>query len=691
MQAPQMAQTAMGPQPARGTGAQQTPEWIAAAQENPQPEQTRSIRDAIYDNVIGNPNDGVQSMGESLGTWLNRAGESATLGVVGDEASAAAYSALPGRTYDGELDRFRANEEGMSTLGRLSADVAGAFAPGSLAVKAVTAPVSLGRAIATGAGLGASAGAVQGFAEGEGGLENRGGNALGGWVVGGALGGAVPAVGRAAGAVTRFFKDRSAVNATADKIARDLGISPQAARQVADAVMSDDPAIMTSNIRAAGPDAMLADAGPSVQGALDAAMQRPGAASRIGMTKIEERAAKALTRINDTLDNVLGKPQGAETAKAAVRSGTSSARSAAYDAAYSAPIDYASDAGRRLEALLPRVPGKAIRDANLLMQLDGDTSRQILAEIAEDGTVKYTRMPDVRQIDYIKRALDQAATSGDGQGALGGQTALGRAYQGLARQIRDGLKEAVPAYGQALETSADAIGRVRGIEAGYGLLKPGTTRESIKDALSNMTGPERKAAKQGVRDYLDDTLANVRAVVSDPNLDAREARKALGELTSRASKEKLSYLLRDDAPKLFSALEEAQRALGLRAAVSQNSKTAARLAYNERSKELLEPGLIRRVISGRPVQAAQGIGEAFAGTTPQAMARGADRMNAQVVETLTQPGQDAALQSMAAIQRRIAETMVDPRAGQTVRNATTALGFSGLPAATDAIRRSMGF
>ena len=48
----------------------------------------RGVMATIKDNVIG-VDDGVQSYGESLGTWLNRAGDTATLGVVGDEASAA--------------------------------------------------------------------------------------------------------------------------------------------------------------------------------------------------------------------------------------------------------------------------------------------------------------------------------------------------------------------------------------------------------------------------------------------------------------------------------------------------------------------------------------------------------------------------------------------------------------------------
>lgn len=159
----------------------------------------RTTWDAIKDNVVGNPDDGVQSYGERLGTWLNRAGETMTLGTVGDEASAAAYSMLPGRTYEGELDRFRKNEEGMSGLGRVSADVVGAIIPAFTGIGLASKAASLPGAIMKGAAIGGTQGGVLGFMEGEGGISDRMGNAASGAGLGAALGGIV---GPAAGAIT---------------------------------------------------------------------------------------------------------------------------------------------------------------------------------------------------------------------------------------------------------------------------------------------------------------------------------------------------------------------------------------------------------------------------------------------------------------------------------------------------------
>lgn len=204
----------------------------------PQPGQ-QSVGQALYGNVVGNPDDGVTNAGEALGTWLNRGGESMTLGVVGDEASAAAYGMLPGRSYEGELDRFRKNEAGMTGVGRLSADLTGAMLPVLLSGGATAAPGLLGRAssfaakiaptniagryIAGGSGIlsnilrggaaGGAMGGVQGFMEGEGGADDR----LWGGLMGAGVGGGVGmAAGGLGGAISKWLDSSAARNAVSN-------------------------------------------------------------------------------------------------------------------------------------------------------------------------------------------------------------------------------------------------------------------------------------------------------------------------------------------------------------------------------------------------------------------------------------------------------------------------------------------
>lgn len=154
-----------------------------------------------YGNVIGNPDDGITNAGEYLGTFLNRAGESMTGGLVGDEASAAVTGMLPGRTYEDELDRYRANEEDLGLAGQVGADVLGGVVGalaggGALKGAGIALPKAgslLGRT-GYGAAAGAGLGAVHGFMEGEGGFGNRVENAVTGGALGGVLGGATPAL-----------------------------------------------------------------------------------------------------------------------------------------------------------------------------------------------------------------------------------------------------------------------------------------------------------------------------------------------------------------------------------------------------------------------------------------------------------------------------------------------------------------
>ena len=266
----------------------------------------------------------------------------------------------------------------------------------------------------------------------------------------------------------------------------------------------------------AGGNAMLGDAGPSTQRLLDVSVTSGGAAPRIATDAVNERASQEALGVTATLDEILGSPQGVNTARSNVRRSTAVNRDTAYKVAYAQPINYASPTGQSLENLLNRVPESAIQKANSLMALEGESSKQILARIDDNGAVTFQQLPDVRQLDYITRALGDVADAQNGAGQLGGTTQLGRATSNLQKLIRQQLRRAVPEYGTALDVAADAITRSRAIENGAAILRPSTTREAVRDSLRGASAAERDAAKQGLRSAIDDTLAKVRAVASDP-------------------------------------------------------------------------------------------------------------------------------------------------------------------------------
>lgn len=621
---------------------------------------------------------------------LTGGGQGATFGAA-DEMAGGLNAVLPGNGTMGERYAFgREYSRAMVDAARRDHPVA-AYG-GEIAAAASTAmatPIgkigsggpSLARNVVAGAGGGAGVGALTAFLSGEGGLKDRAGSVPIGAILGAAGGAAAPVLGGLAQKGWRAGAEAVGRFRLGSQAGESLNIDPRAARIVSDMLGMEDPAAAKAAVAKGGASAMLADAGPTLSGSLDAAIQSPGRGARIAVGRVNDRAAGALGNITQALDETMGTATGVNTARAAVRGETAAARKAAYDAAYSQPINYADAAGVALEGLQSRLPGEAISYANKLMRTAGDKSKQIMATIGDDGSVTFKEMPDVRQWDYIKQALDHMAESGDGQGALGGQTRIGAAYKNLARDVRDGLKAAVPEYGAALETAADAISRSQGIKFGATVLRPGVTREEVAGAIKGATGPELAAVRQGVRSQIDEILANVRAVATDQNVDARQAQSALSNMSSPAAKEKLRMLLGAAWPKLEKQIDEASVALGLRANIATNSKTAARGAFNELLSGM-EPGAIRM---GRPVEAVKNAAATMLGASKSAVGRLKADTRADVADVLTRQG---AAEIMKALERARANTTVSPQSGAALGQVVRALLMGGV--ATPTLQSQIG-
>lgn len=241
---------------------------------------------------------------------------------------------------------------------------------------------------------------------------------------------------------------------------------------------------------------MLADAGPSTLSTLDTAIQRGGPRAGEAATRINARAEAATQDINAALDQGLGVPEGMVKPLTALRQQTQAPREAAYKAAYEQPINYADPRGKALEKIVKtRVPKSAIARANELMRTNGEESQQILARVADDGTVTFETLPDVRQLDYITRGLKDVASEADGKGKLGGQTDIGMAYGSLAREIRNLTKSLVPEYKTALDTAAAPINAREAKLFGQTMLSPSVARDEVDAFVSGLSDAELKSLK----------------------------------------------------------------------------------------------------------------------------------------------------------------------------------------------------
>lgn len=581
------------------------------------------------------------------------------VGSYADEVAGALFGEQAGERYRNSVAAYERENPVASTALQVTGGVSGSV-PALAAAPAVAGGGPLvAQALRLG-GTSAVAGAVEGgiYGAGDQSGEGRAANAAQNAVIGGGVGGVLGA--GAPLAVEGVQQGIQALRRTPERqVAQEIGVSPEATRLLTRVTGMEDPAQMAANLQRSGPGAMLADSGDLSSGVLDTALQTPGGASRTGRQRVEDRASAAMAGINQALDETLGTPQGLISIGGDIRQAAQPEVRAAYARAYDTPVDYSSDAGRKIEGIFRRIPNRtksqAIQAAQERMTYDG-VPGQIMASIADDGSVTFQRMPGVQELDYIKRAFDGIVRNGTDP--ISGQMDDNALFASrIARDIRDATKEAVPAYGEALNLAADSITTQNAVDIGAQALSPQFTRERLVRAVDGASDAEMRALRAGLRSRIDETLANVRAVASDRNVDARQARQALSEMSSDAAKAKIRTILpMDQANRLLGQLDEASQALALRSSVATNSRTMGRQVTNEFISDVTEPGAITSALQGSPINAAQRIVQGLTGTTPGDMTARQQQILAEVTDVLTRSGQPQA--------QRVLQLLENVRQGQ---------------------------
>jgi len=522
---------------------------------------------------------------------------------------------------------------GLSVLGP-ARGAAGAVIP---AQASLTSPQTMANAVIGGAGLGY----LGGFGSTDGGMAERNEGGAIGAGIGTVLGRFGPTVANAAGSAYGNAANFFSRNAAATK----AGIDPGVARYLQQALAADDALSPQglARMNAAGGQGMLVDAAPSTRTMLDTAIQSSGAAGRTARDAIQDRLGVDSAAISDALDNTLGLPEGITSARARIAAETAGDRGAAYRAADAVPIDYSSEAGYLLDDLLTRVPKSAIDRANTLMKIRGEKSSQILADVADDGTVTYFTKPDVRQIDYITRALNQEAEAGIGMGALGGQTDIGGSLQELSGNIRTVLGNHVPEYRVALDTAGDAIKRSQAVKLGADILNPSLTMDDVIRQSKNLSDGERQGIATGLRTQIDNLMARVKRTLGNPDTETREAAKALVSLSDRSTRTKIEAAIgKNLSDQLFRELDRAGMSFELAASVANNSQTFARANQKQVIQDMAGGnGPIDALRRGSPVNAGQRVIQALTGMTDDAVSGRADDINNQIARMLVARGPDA--------------------------------------------------
>jgi len=583
-----------------------------------------------------------------------------------DEALAAATAAATGRPREEVLNQARlmsksmqgeypVTSEATKMAGLVSSLVAGGpvvkegikrgapaavkgYQRGKAALQGMPPLAQQAAAVAGASAFAGGEGALYGFGEGQGSLEDRLSKAGQRSAIQAAFAAPIAVVLPWAG---RLIASRQGEAQVTNQLATQLGVSREAARIIKKQL--DDGKSLDETVQAlqlAGDQRMVADANRAVTVLLDAAAASSGPARQAVEEAVGGRVEESARRVLGGLDESIGAaPPAGKRVVDVVAEGSRQARKEAYGEAYATPIDYASDAGRLVEDVISRIPtnivGQAFDTANAMLQAKGMRNQQIMADIAEDGTITFREMPNVQQIDVLKQVLQDLAEKETNQ--FGAKTGLGQTYDSLAMQLKEAAALAVPRYGEAVALGKENIVSMKAAEMGEALLNKPTTVDDVIAAMKDADASEKAAIRLGFRRGMDYLIGDVKRAAGSSKPEGQEQmQKILRELSSGSNRAKVQEVLGPkQAEKLFKQLDEAKAAFELQSAVNVGSQTAVRQAVQADVEKEVSGGLFRSLFEADPKGFTTKARDLLTGADEAYRAQRTDKLYGEIIDVLT--------------------------------------------------------
>lgn len=387
----------------------------------------------------------------------------------------------------------------------------------------------------------------------------------------------------------------------------------------ADAV-SDVP----GQLQKLGPDAMPMDLGPNLQRQAGALAATPGSGQEVVRSAIANRQSGAGMRISESLDNALGQPVNTMAVADDIIAQRSAAAKPLYDAAYAKPVPFTKE----LEETLKRPSAaSALRNAQKLAADEGIPSQQWFANIADDGTVTIKNVPDVRQLDLTKRALDDMIGAAKRTGNDNSSRILTQLKDKLVKQVDD----AVPEYAAARKAFSGPSAVIDAMEEGKTVFSKTMTPNQLRTQMLKMSDAEKEAFIQGGRASVADIMGSAR----------NDALAAKNMFATGYNKEKLALLVGDEqASKMLSAIDAESMFTKTRDVVTGNSETAARAAaMKDVNVNAQDAGVLREAANLNFGTAAAKMGDRLLGGARTASQ---NKMNTELSKLLTSTPSNAA-------------------------------------------------
>lgn len=499
----------------------------------------KSLGQRFVENIVGDNDPSTQNFGEKVGTWLNKAGEAMTLGLVGDEASGAAAAMIPGgmgyaerRDYERQQQKMLEDSNPVAAFG---ADLVGGAVPGLLTAGFASAPTMLGTA-GRAAALGAGEGALYGFSEGEGGAGERASNALWAGGTGAGIGAVMPGVVAGVGRAGR---------AVADPVLGALGFGNQgrAGRAMMQTVGKSGKSVedlskeITQSALEGQPEYRLMDAlGQAGQRRASGVVRSNGPGADELAAFLKQRQVDQRDRMGEMVRDAFGfrgaqraaqgtdlVPQGyqfqddvAQVLRRPTRSAQqlsgdlTAARGAAADTAYSAAREGAGpvDVRGAVSVIDNRIGG--MQGSNITGDsIDAKLARyrgRLIADPAPGDEIS-------RELSDFDRVLGvkQAVQDDIGAAVRAGRNNEARELGKLVREIDGALEAASPDYRAANDAFRDASRVIEGVDTGRDMAMRGRAADTIP-LFQAMTPQQQQAARVGYGDRALEEIERNRAI-----------------------------------------------------------------------------------------------------------------------------------------------------------------------------------
>jgi hypothetical protein len=211
----------------------------------------------------------------------------------------------------------------------------------------------------------------------------------------------------------------------------------------------------------------------------------------------------------------------------------------------------------------------------------------------------------------------------------------------------------------------------------------------VTELMADATPAARKAAKEGIRNFLETTLDHVKATITDGNTDAREAMTAVKLLSSKANRQKLELVIgKENSKRVLASIDQASLALELRAMVATNSKTAPRQALQRQVENLSQPNAIASLAQGDVGLSAKKITRALTGASPELAESQKRELFAEIAKALTQRrGADAERALNMVSSAMEGQVLKDDEAAYIARLVANPLAISGDQAGREQLAR----